>query len=63
MLTQATIVNLIGQTKTQTGLTVRCVLDRRQYPKEVRINDDQMQRIRMKPDRFHGEWNYAIRPE
>jgi len=63
LLTQATIVNLIGQTKTRTGLTVRCVLDRRQYPKEVKISDHLMQRIRVKPDRFHGEWNYAIKPE
>ena len=62
LLTRATIVNLIGQTKTQTGLTVRCVLDRRQYPKKVKISDEQMQRIRLKPESFHGEWNYAIRP-
>jgi hypothetical protein len=63
LLTHATIVNLIGRTKTQTGLTVRCVLDRRKYPKEVKIRDEQMRTIRLKPDRFHGEWNYAINPQ
>ncbi len=62
LLTRATIVNLIGQTKTQTGLTVRCLLDRRQYPKKVKISDEQMQRIRLKRESFHGEWNYTIRP-
>jgi hypothetical protein len=63
LLTRATVVNLIGRTKTQTGLTVRCVLDRRQYPKEVKVTDDQMHKIRLKPDIFHGEWNYTIQPK
>ncbi len=62
LLTHATIVNLIGATRTQTGLTVRCVLDRRQYPKKVKISDEQMQTIHLKPASFHGEWNYAVRP-
>ena len=63
LLTHATIVNLIGATQTKTGLTVRCVLDRRKYPKEVKISDEQMQMIRLKPDTFHGEWNYALQPK
>jgi hypothetical protein len=62
LLTRATIVNLIVRTQTQTGLSVRCVLDRRPCPKEVKIRDEQMQRMRLKPEPFHGEWNYAIRP-
>ena len=62
LLTHATIVNLIGATRTQTGLTVRCVLDRRQYPKKIKISNEQMQMIHLKPAPFHGEWNYAIRP-
>ena len=62
LLTHATIVNLISATRTQTGLTVRCVLDRRQYPKKIKISDEQMQMIHLKPEPFHGEWNYAVRP-
>jgi hypothetical protein len=63
LLTHATIVNLIGATHTKTGLTVRCVLDRQQYPKEVKVSDEQMQMIRLEPDPFHGEWNYVLRPK
>ena len=63
LLTRATIVNLVGQTTTRTGLTVRYVLDRRHYPKAVKVSDEQMQRIRLKPEPFHGEWNYAIQPK
>jgi hypothetical protein len=62
LLTHATIVQLIAHTRTSTGLVVRCRLDRRRYPKEVKITDDQMATIRLSPDAFHGEWNYSIRP-
>lgn len=39
LLTHATIVNLIGATRTKTGLSVYCVLDRRRYQKSVKISD------------------------
>ncbi len=62
LLTHATIVKLIARTRTSTGLKVRCLLDRRRYPKEVKVTDAQMATIRLKPDSFHGDWNYTIRP-
>jgi len=62
LLTHAAIVNLIASTTTQTGLKVRCSLDRRHYPKEVRVTDDQMRSINLMPDAFHGDWNYTIKP-
>jgi hypothetical protein len=62
LLTHATIVKLIANTRTTAGLTVRCMLDQRRYPKEVKITDDQMAAIRLRPDAFHGDWNYSIAP-
>jgi len=62
LLTHATIVKLIAHTRTSTGLRIRCILDKRRYPKEVQVSDEQMAAIRLTPDRFHGEWNYSIRP-
>ncbi|MGH8510890.1 MAG: ISAzo13 family transposase [Gammaproteobacteria bacterium] len=62
LLTHATIVKLIASTRTSAGLKVRCILDRRRYPKEIRITDEQMATLRLKPDSFHGDWNYTIRP-
>jgi hypothetical protein len=62
LVTHATIVKLIANTRTSTGLKVRCILDKRCYPKEVKITDEQMATIRLKPDSFHGDWNYSIRP-
>ena len=58
----STIVNLISATRTRKGLTVRCVLDRKKYPKKIKVTDEQMQSLRLTPDRFHGDWNYTIRP-
>ena len=62
LATHATIVKLISSTKTSTGLKVRCILDKRRYPKEIKVTDEQMATIRLKPDVFHGDWNYTIRP-
>jgi transposase len=62
LLTHAAIVNLIANTRTSTGLKVRCVLDRKKYPTSVTVSDEQMAKIRLIPDAFHGDWNYTIRP-
>jgi hypothetical protein len=62
LLSHATIVKLIANTRTSTGLKVRCVLDKRRYPKKVKVTDDQMATIRFTPDSFHGDWNYLIKP-
>ena len=62
LLTHATIVKLISNTRTSTGLKVRCMLDQRRYPKEVKVTDDQMASIRLRPDAFHGDWNYSVQP-
>ena len=62
LLTHATIVNLTSATRTQKGLTVRCVLDHKKHPKKIKVTDEQMQTLRLTPDGFHGDWNYTIRP-
>ena len=63
LLTHATIVNLIANTSSKTGLKVRCVLDPRDYPPKVEVTDEQMARIKITRDDFHGEWNYTIHPQ
>jgi hypothetical protein len=62
LLTHAAIVSLIAATKTKTGLKVRCVLDTHKYPQDVKLTDEQMRAINLKPDKFHGDWNYTISP-
>jgi len=57
-----TIVNLISGTTTAKGLKVTCRLDRRKYPTGRKVTDEEMQRVNLERHKFHGEWNYTIRP-
>ncbi len=57
------IVNLIASTRTAAGLRVRSEIDRTTYPKGVAVTDAQMATVHLQPHRFHGEWNYTIRPK
>jgi len=57
-----TVVNLIAKTTTAKGLKVTCRLDRRKYPTGRKITKEQMKRVNIEPDEFHGDWNYLIRP-
>jgi hypothetical protein len=57
-----TIVHLIARTTTAKGLQVTCRLDRRKYPTGRKVTDEEIKRVNLKKNRFHGEWNYTIRP-
>jgi len=57
-----TIVNLIARTTTAKGLKVTCRLDRRKYPTGRVITAKEMKYINIDRSRFHGDWNYVIRP-
>ena len=57
-----TIVRLIANTTTATGLMVTCRLDRRKYAVGRKISDEEMKRVKIVEDKFHGEWNYTIVP-
>ena len=57
-----TVVGLIACTTTAKGLQVTCRLDRRNYAVGRRITREQMATLNIVPRRFHGEWNYMIRP-
>ena len=56
------IIQLIASTTTDTGLTVACQLDANAYEKGIKVSDAEMASLNLKPDSFHGEWNYTIAP-
>jgi len=62
LVSHQVIVQLIGATTTQTGLTVRCELDANRYPKGIKVTDAEMAALAIERDAFHGEWNYTISP-
>ena len=56
------IVQLIGQTTSNTGLRIKAKLDEGSYPIGKKVDDGQMEEINLTKDDFHGEWNYSINP-
>lgn len=56
------VVDLISSVKTKSGLTVKCVLDPETYELGVKIPDDVMEGLNVKPLAWRGDWNYTIFP-
>ena len=47
-----------SQTGSQTGLKVRAKLDSNSYPPGAKVSKKQIAEVNIRPDSFHGEWNY-----
>jgi len=62
LINHEVIVDLIAATTTRTGLKVRSALDRNAYPAGVTVPDREMETLYLRPEAFHGEWNYALLP-
>ena len=60
LISHEVIVNLIGSTTTQSGLTISAELDINIYPKGIRVSDDELEMVNLTKAAFHGEWNYII---
>jgi transposase len=57
-----TIVELVAGTTTKTGLTVRAEWDQGEYPKGIKISDEELAALPITYDEWHGEWNYVLSP-
>jgi hypothetical protein len=57
-----TVVNMISATKTSKGLRVKAVLDKGRYETGVKISDDQMKELKLRPHQQNPEWNYSLLP-
>ncbi len=62
LVSHQAIVNLIASTTTKTGLIVQAALDTNTYETGIKVSNEQMAKLNMRPARFHGEWNYSIAP-
>ena len=54
------VVNLIGGTRTRTGLRVTAKLDTKDYETGEKISTEQMDALKLKPHTTHPEWNYTL---
>jgi hypothetical protein len=62
LVSHQAIVNLIASTSTRTGLIVKAALDTKHYETAIKVSDEELGRVRLKPHAFHGDWNYTISP-
>lgn len=62
LVSHEVIVNLIGHTKTKTGLQVRADLNTGTYATGKKVTDAEFAQLQIERDAFHGEWNYTIVP-
>ncbi len=53
----------IVQSRAEEGLTVTAVKDATIYPTGIKVSDEEMAKLNMTREPFHGEWNYTIRPQ
>jgi Rhodopirellula transposase DDE domain len=60
--TLETVIQLIGHTRTSSGLRVMAKLASRKYPTGVAVTNAQMKALALHPSTFRGEWNYELRP-
>ena len=56
-----TVIDLIGATTTQQGLTVKCVLDKNEYPTGIKVSDEAYNSISIERVGPMPDWNYIIR--
>ncbi len=63
LISHEVIVNLIAAVTTRTGLKIRAELDRGRYPSGLKVTAAEFETLRLKPQAFHGDWNYALLPK
>ena len=57
-----TIVRLVGETHTRTGLQVTCALSTQDYPTKLKVSDDQMAKLDILRHTLLPGWNYTLFP-
>lgn len=59
----ATVVNLIANTTTETGLYIETSIDERIYETGIEVSNEEFATLHITHEKFHGEWNYVINPQ
>mgnify|MGYP001616112801 FL=1 len=58
-----TIIELLSHTTTKEGLTITATIDKNIYPTGVKVTDEEMKKLNLIRNVFHGDWNYTIMPQ
>jgi Rhodopirellula transposase DDE domain len=62
LATYEVVVNLVSSTRTSAGLEVHCWLEEKGYAKGRKVSEQEFAAIRIRRNKFHGDWNYEILP-
>lgn len=62
LISRQVVVNLIGNTTTDTGLRIRAALDENTYSSGIKVSEEELASLAIERDEFHGEWNYRLFP-
>jgi hypothetical protein len=62
LINYETVINLIGGTRTRTGLKIKAVLDTNQYETGVELSAQDMERLHLTRHKTHPDWNYTLSP-
>jgi len=62
LVSREVVVNLIGHTTTKAGLEIRSALDENRYLTGREVTVQQLEALSIKREKFHGEWNYTLKP-
>ena len=62
LVSRQVVVNLIGNTTTDTGLRIRAALDEDAYSSGIQVSEAELASLAIERDEFHGEWNYRLLP-
>ena len=60
LVSYRTIVELISNTTTVKGLTIRAEEDLNYYETGTKVSDDELAAVPLTRHKFHGDWNYTI---
>ena len=62
LVSREVVVELIGNTRTKTGLEIKAALDENTYQSGIKVSDQELKNVSLYKEDFHGEWNYEVRP-
>ena len=63
LITIETVINLISNTTTSKGLKIICIKDDNVYELKQTVTDEELEKLNILRDDFHGDWNYVICPQ
>jgi hypothetical protein len=62
LISPEVMVNLMANTTTPQGLTIKAALDTGRDPIAIKVTDQEFEQVKLQQSTFHGEWNYTIIP-